>query len=233
MVIKRATRSSVAGWVENKPFMPPADSGFMIIIWAVSGWRSAASIGRPWARRWILTSALASAAGSPEISAPPRSASNSRARLIAIWIRLAASGASSATSRPAMGLPRRPSLSRPPPNIMPKLANMPMAPAMVALTVDSKMSRCLTCASSCAITPRSSAAVSERTRPVVAATAACSGLRPVAKALGASSSIKYTLGIGRSARCASWRIMATNCGALVSSTSRALYIFSTIWSLNQ
>lgn len=30
--IRRATRSSVAGWVENNPAMPRPDSGFMIII---------------------------------------------------------------------------------------------------------------------------------------------------------------------------------------------------------
>ena len=69
--------------------------------------------------------------------------------------------------------------------------------------------------------------------PVVAATAAFSGLRPVAKALGASSSIRYTLGMGMPALAASSRTMATNCGAVLSSTSRALYIFSTILSLNQ
>ena len=108
-----------------------------------------------------------------------------------------------------------------------------MAPAIVALMVDSRMSRCLTCASSCAITPRNSRALSARMMPVVAATAACSGLRPVANAFGASSSIRYTLGIGRPARWANSRTMPTNCGAVLSSTSRALYIFSTILSENQ
>ena len=39
--------------------------------------------------------------------------------------------------------------------------------------------------------------------PVVAATAACSGLRPVANALGCASSIRYTRGIGNPARPAS------------------------------
>ena len=41
--------------------------------------------------------------------------------------------------------------------------------------------------------------------PVVAATAAFSGLRPVAKAFGCASSMMYTLGIGMSAFCASSR----------------------------
>ena len=43
----RATRSSVAGWVANSPAMPRPDSGFMIIIWAVSGWASARIMGTP------------------------------------------------------------------------------------------------------------------------------------------------------------------------------------------
>ena len=59
--------------------------------------------------------------------------------------------------------------------------------AIVALMVEIRMSRCCTWASSCAITPRSSRGVSRRRIPVVAATAACSGLRPVAKAFGCGS----------------------------------------------
>ena len=46
------------------------------------------------------------------------------------------------------------------------------APAMVALMVEIRMSRCFTCASSWAITPRSSRSDSTRRMPVVAATAA-------------------------------------------------------------
>ena len=46
------------------------------------------------------------------------------------------------------------------------------------------MSRCLTCASSWPSTPSSSSSVSIRRMPSVAATAACSGLRPVANAFG-------------------------------------------------
>ncbi|MNG06919.1 hypothetical protein D3C84_901940 [compost metagenome] len=55
----------------------------------------------------------------------------------------------------AIGLAGRPSSSRPPKNIA-KLASAEMAPAMVALMVEISVSRCLTWASSCAITPRSS-----------------------------------------------------------------------------
>jgi two-component system NtrC family sensor kinase len=42
-----STRSSVAGWVLNRPRRPPPDSGFMIIICAVSGCASAVCIGMP------------------------------------------------------------------------------------------------------------------------------------------------------------------------------------------
>ena len=110
---------------------------------------------------------------------------------------------------------------------------MPIAPAIVALMVEIRMSRCLTCASSCAITPRNSRSLSSCTMPVVAATAACCGLRPVANALGACSSIRYTRGIGRPPLVASSRTMRTKCGAVCSSTSRALVMRSTILSLNQ
>ena len=44
----RSTRSSVEVG-ENSPRSPPPDSGFMIIICAVSGWRSVAAIGMRWA----------------------------------------------------------------------------------------------------------------------------------------------------------------------------------------
>ena len=59
-----------------------------------------------------------------------------------------------------------------------------------AATEPMRMSRCLTCISSWAMTPRSSRSLNTRKMPVVAATAACCGLRPVAKALGESSLIR-------------------------------------------
>ena len=59
-----------------------------------------------------------------------------------------------------------------------------MAPPMVAATAMVSVSRFLTCASSCAITPATSSGVSISSRPVDAHTAAFAGLRPVAKALG-------------------------------------------------
>jgi hypothetical protein len=72
---------------------------------------------------------------------------------------------------------------------MPNCASVASAPAKVALTVMISVSRFLTCASSCAITPASSSRVSMRNSPVVAATAEFSGLRPVAKALGCGLSM--------------------------------------------
>ena len=78
----------------------------------------------------------------------------------------------------------RPLSSRPPPINPPNEAIMPMAPDRVAAMVMISVSRFFTCASSCAITAVTSSRVRLRSRPVVAATAACWGSRPVAKALG-------------------------------------------------
>ena len=98
-----------------------------------------------------------------------------------------ASGARIIIAIDTMGFGRS-SPSRPPKN-MPKLASIEIAPATVAEIVEIRMSRFFTCASSWAITPRSSRSDSMRMMPVVAATAAFSGLRPVAKALGCASSM--------------------------------------------
>ncbi|MNN92065.1 hypothetical protein D3C81_2102790 [compost metagenome] len=62
-----------------------------------------------------------------------------------------------------------------------------------------RVSRFFTWASSCAITPRTSSRVSMSSRPRVAATAAFSGLRPVAKALGWSLGMMVMVGRGRPA----------------------------------
>ena len=62
---------------------------------------------------------------------------------------------------------------------------MEMAPAMVAVMVIVSVSRFFTWESSWASTPGELFAVdSARRMPLVTHTAACSGLRPVAKALG-------------------------------------------------
>ena len=203
---------------------------------ALAGLASAWSLWIACAPRLILSSAEASAAGSPQISAPTRSASYSRPRLIAICTRPATSGARIAAAMPRMaptGL-GRPLLSRAPaPNIMPKLAIMPMAPASVAVIVMISESRLRTWASSCAITAATSRSSSMRRRPVVAATAAFSGLRPVAKALGWSFSMMKTRGIGMDARAARPATMAWKRGASCGPISRAPYMRSTIRSENQ
>jgi hypothetical protein len=108
-----------------------------------------------------------------------------RDRLIATCTSIAATGARIATSTPTM-----PSGLRGLPKNNAKLASMPTAPAIVAVTVMISVSRLRTWASSCAITPAISSRLRRSSRPVVAATAAFSGLRPVAKAFGWSLSIR-------------------------------------------
>ena len=136
-----------------------------------------------------MASALASASGLPLISAPPRSAEYSRVRLIVIWMSIAASGAK-ITARIIPSTPAPLSRLRPPPKKKPNCASIEMAPATVAATVIVRMSRFLMWASSCAITPSSSSRSRSCRMPVVAATAAFSGLRPVAKAFGCCSRIR-------------------------------------------
>ena len=72
--------------------------------------------------------------------------------------------------------------------------------AMVAATEEMRMSRLPTWEISWARTPRSSSQVQICRIPWVTATAAWSGLRPVAKALGWASGVTYSLGIGMPAR---------------------------------
>ena len=67
---------------------------------------------------------------------------------------------------------------------------------MPAATVAMRMSRFFTWASSCASTPSSWRRSRMRRMPSVTATAACSGLRPVAKALGVSEGMRKMRGIG-------------------------------------
>jgi hypothetical protein len=59
-----------------------------------------------------------------------------------------------------------------------------IAPPIVAATDWMSVSRLRMCANSWAITPRSSLSLRSSVMPCVTATAACFGLRPVAKALG-------------------------------------------------
>ncbi len=203
----------------------------MMNMCAVAGLASS-GICLPYAS--IFRSALASPWGEPAISAPVESARNSRDLEMAAWISIAASGATTmAASRPR-GLPPRLSSLRPPPKIAANCAmraSIMMAAAIVAATELIRMSRFRTCASSCAMTPASSLRSRTRMMPSVAATAACCGLRPVAKALGDASGITYTLGIGSDARRASSAV--SWCSGCSGPTSLARYIRRTILSENQ
>ncbi len=74
-------------------------------------------------------------------------------------------------------------------------------------------SRFATCESSCASTASTSFGSSRRQRPFVTATAACFGLRPVAKAFGTSVGMTATRGFGRSASAQSRSTIACRSGA--------------------
>ena len=94
-----------------------------------------------------------------------------------------------------------PLLSRPRPPLkmpmrMPMSAITAMAPTASTASVVTAMSRLRMWAISWASTPRSSRLDMMASNPVVTVMAACFGLRPVAKALGARSSTTKTLGIG-------------------------------------
>ena len=82
-------------------------------------------------------------------------------------------------------------------------------------------SRFAMCESSCASTPSTSRGSRRRQSPVVTATAACFGLRPVAKAFGTSLSITATFGLGRSAIAHSRSIIVCSSGASCSLTTLA------------
>lgn len=66
--------------------------------------------------------------------------------------------------------------------------------------------------------------------PSVTATTACSGLRPVAKALGAASGTTQMRGLGMPAFRASSSTMLCRAGASSGASSRARYMDSTILS---
>jgi hypothetical protein len=105
-----------------------------------------------------------------------------------------------------------------------------IAPARVAATDITRMSRFPTWETSCASTPRSSSSDSVRRMPSVTATTACRGLRPVAKAFGVWVGMIATLGIGRLAWWATWRTIRWRPGASASVTTLARYDQRTILS---
>ena len=108
-----------------------------------------------------------------------------------------------------------------------------MPVAIAAATEPMRMSRCRTCIISWASTPSISARGSDCQRPSVTQTTACWGLRPVAKAFGCGLGEMATVGIGRSARCASPATIAYSSGASAAVTTRARAARSASLSLCQ
>jgi hypothetical protein len=129
-----------------------------------------------------LTRALARASGSLDRNAPDSSAWYSRDRVTAIWINSAAIGARIQASSITKMFPP-PSSSLPPKKNANRARNVMLMP-IAAATDETRMSRLATWESSWARTPRSSRSSRIWRIPWVTATAACSGLRPVAKAFG-------------------------------------------------
>src|SRR5207244_129293 len=165
-------RSSMGGWVLNKPASQLPRSGFTIQRCAVAG--PAGSGTRPETAP-IFSSAAASECGAWASWAPLASARYSRAREMASWISIAAGGATMIITRASSPLlPSSPSSRRKPPNSIAHcaiLATIITAPASVAAMALVRVSRFRTCESSCASTPRSSSRVRRRSMPRVAATA--------------------------------------------------------------
>ena len=102
-----------------------------------------------------------------------------------------------------------------------KSARRAIEPTSTPTISEKRMSKFRTWLSSWAMTPWSSSRSSFCNRPTVMATDACAGSRPVANALGAVSSMRYTRGIGRlDATASSWTTFHS-CGISAAVTSRA------------
>ena len=91
-------------------------------------------------------------------------------------------------------------------------------------------SRLITCVSSCAITPSSSAGSSILSSPRVAQIVAVFCERPSAQAFGICASITATRGLGRSAWMHSRSMIACSCGSSDCETSCAPSVASAILS---
>ncbi len=152
-------------------------------------------------------SALASASGSCERWAPDSSAWNSRDREMAIWIRPAARGATIHEMRKAKG-PNELFRSSLPPKKNANRARNVIDMAIPAATDPIRMSWLVTWESSWERTARSSRSSTIWSRPLVTATAACCGFRPVANAFGWAISLTYIRGIGMPFAAVSSRTMA-------------------------
>ena len=103
--------------------------------------------------------------------------------------------------------PPRLSRREPPSKKKAKRASRVMAAARVAATELIRISRWSTWPNSWATTPSISWSFIIRRMPEVNATEACLGLRPVAKALGESSGMIQSLGMGRPMRWQRFRTM--------------------------
>ncbi len=113
------------------------------------------------------------------------------------------------------------------------MASWLTAPARVAAKVVIRVSRLTTWLSSWASTPSSSRRSINRKMPSVTATAACCGLRPVAKAFGVSVGMRYSGGAGIPARLASFSTISYSQGASARASGRAPLERSASLSLNQ
>ena len=187
-------------------------------IGAISGLTASAG-----ARRWSIV-CRASASGDPRPSrrAAVASARYSRWRDTPSCSSTAARGARvNATSDPnrPRGLSSGSSPNRNESCRMFAIAEI--APAIVAATEETRMSRFRMCASSCASTPETCSCGRLASKPSVIASAACCGVRPVAKALGCSPGVTYSRGIGMPARAASSRAVACTRGESASSSGCA------------
>src|SRR5690606_22469891 len=230
----RAMRSAIGGWVENIFDSPwPGRNGFAIIMWFVVSIRGSGGSGSCLVPASSLRRAAASASGSPVSWAREASAAYSRERLMASWIRLAARG----PRIRIISMPRMPgpssSLERPTGISQAKFTRNMITEARAPATEEIRMSRLWTWLSSWPMTPRSSRSSSRRRMPSVQHTAALRGLRPVAKALGASVGEMYSRGMGWRAWVESSRTMRYSPGASNSLTGRARIARRAILSLFQ
>ena len=148
-----STRSRVGGWVLNRPIKPPGENGLMMNMWAVAG---LASIGATRDAASIFCRALTRPLGDPgnrraagvrvELARPRNRGLNQHRGQRREDDRREERDR---TAAPAVVRARRRKTSRTATIIM-------IAAASVAATELVRMSRCLTCASSCASTPSSS-----------------------------------------------------------------------------
>jgi len=122
------------------------------------------------------------------------------------------------------------SLSSPPPKKNPNCRISEAIEAKKLASVMISTSRLMTCVSSCASTPSSSAGDRSSMIPVVAHTVAVLGERPIANAFGIALCITPTRGLGRSAWMQSRSIIACSSGASCGETSRTPMARSAILS---